>query len=375
MRIPILELIDSPMLGGGQQHVLGLARSLDPERFDVTVCSSPDGPLVAQLEAAGIRHVACEIPKRPDPRVAYRLRAVIRRGGYQIVHTHGGVAGLWARVASLGLEAVDRVHTIHGIHYLNYDSRWARVAMTLMESALSKATARIICVCRSDLAKALRAGVVSVAQARVVSNGIDLGPYRTLAPAESVRTSLGLAGPGPLLGTIGRLHRQKGQAVLLQAFQAVAQALPEARLALVGEGGERERLTAQARELGIESLVKFLGARTDVPRLLAAFDLFVLPSLWEGLPLTLMEAMAAGRPLVASRVDGVEELVTDGVEGALVEAGDPAALAAALLELCRDSGRRAMLGERARERAMREFGVEAMGRAVAAIYEELAERR
>ncbi|MBI3890709.1 MAG: glycosyltransferase [Candidatus Wallbacteria bacterium] len=375
MRVRVLELIDLPMLGGGQHHVLALARALDRARFGVEVGSAPGGPLVEQLHELGIPHHACDVPKRVDPRPILALRRHIRERGYRIVHTHGGVAGLWGRLACAGLDAVGTVHTIHGIHYLNWPSRWKRQGMIWLEMALAPLADRIVCVCSSDLEKALAARVLSRRQARVVRNGIDLSPYRQPADAGLLRRELALPPDAFVVGTVGRLHYQKGQTNLLAAFVEVARELPQAVLVLAGGGDLAAPLAEQAARLGIAERVKFLGPRRDVPALLAGMDLFTLPSLWEGLPLTLMEAMAAGCPSIVTAVDGNVELVRDGVDGRLVPVADPAALAAAIVELARAPQRRHAMAAAARAKAMAEFSEAPMAAGIAAIYEEvLADR-
>ncbi len=368
----ILQIIDSAKLGGGQHHVLTLVRSLDPDRYSPSVCSGPGGPLVEQLQISGIPHLACPMGKQPEPSTVGRLRKIITGGGFSLVHTHGGVAGLWGRLACIGLPGVKRVHTIHGIHYLNYDSILKKGLTILLERLLARLTDRIICVCHSDLEKALRAGVVSAGQARVILNGIELSPHQEQRPAGGgLRREISLDDDTILIGTVGRLHIQKGQRHLLDAFARLGRRIPGTHLVLIGDGPEAVGLKRRHRGLNLGRHATFLGAREDVADLLPQLDLFVLPSLWEGLPLTLMEAMAAGLAVIATDVDGNSELVEDGFDGILVPSADPEALCGAMAVLCSDPARRKSFGSRARERAIRSFSHHRMVLETSAVYNEL----
>ncbi|MBI4866256.1 MAG: glycosyltransferase [Candidatus Wallbacteria bacterium] len=375
MPVRVLELIDLPMLGGGQQHVLALARMLDRARFEVEVGSAPGGPLVEQLRELGVPHVPCPVVKSVDPSPVMALRSLVRERRYSVVHTHGGVAGLWGRLACAGLSGVGRLHTIHGIHYLNYPKWWKRQGMIWLEMALAPLADRILCVCRSDYDKALAAGVAPAARTRVIRNGIDLAPYQTSGDPALLRREAAVPQGALIVGTVGRLHVQKGQSHLLEAFAALAPRVPELYLALVGGGELRDALERQAGALGIASRVRFLGARRDVAALLPGMDIFALPSLWEGLPLTLMEAMAAGLPCIATAVDGNVELIRHDVDGLLVPPADAAALAGAIGALAADRARRHGLAAAARARALAEFAEGPMVDAIAGQYEEVLRER
>jgi glycosyltransferase involved in cell wall biosynthesis len=166
--------------------------------------------------------------------------------------------------------------------------------------------------------------------------------------------------------TVARLESQKDHATLIEAVPRV----PDARFVLVGEGGERRALESRARALGVSDRVRFLGLRGDIADLLAISDVFVLPSLYEGLPLSILEAMAAGKPVVASSIPGIDEVVVDGETGLLVPPRDPAALAASIRLLLTDSDLRVRLGDAGRERVHGTFSLERMVEGVVAVYQE-----
>jgi glycosyltransferase involved in cell wall biosynthesis len=175
----------------------------------------------------------------------------------------------------------------------------------------------------------------------------------------------------PVIFTAARLHNQKGHAHLLEAAALV----PDALFLLAGDGPERARLEGRARQLGIEGRVRFLGQRRDIPELLAICDLFVLPSLYEGLPLSLLEAMAAGKPVIAAAIPGNDEIIIDGKTGLLVPPGSAADLAASIRRLLSDSALAAQFAEAGKDRVVRNFSAQAMAGRVTQIYDELLESR
>jgi glycosyltransferase involved in cell wall biosynthesis len=206
---------------------------------------------------------------------------------------------------------------------------------------------------------------------QVIHNGID-GERFVAAERDGVRRELGL-GDAFVVGTAAVLTRQKGLFHLLEAARLVKAADPGIRFVVAGDGPLRAELEARARTLGVDDVVRFVGYRRDVPELLAALDLHVMPSLWEGLPLALLEALASGKPIVATRVGGNPEVVEDGVNGLVVPPADPAAIARAVLALRRDPAARARMQAANLERFARRFSVGAMTAAHLRAYRALVE--
>jgi len=356
----ILLLIDDASIGGGQQHLLWLAERLDRAEFEVAVGCEPQGYLVDQLRERGIPHYPLLMSNVPSPWSIMACRSVIRRFRPDLLHTHGGTAGFTGRLAAATVRGVRVVHTYHGIHYLHDGRAVRKTLLGGIEAALLRTTDRVICVSRRDVDTGVRVGIVDPAKTVVVLNGID-------SRAFFGHRSYAISG-GPCLGTIGRLHAQKGHAVLLDALPALRSEFPGLRCRIIGEGELMGALRARATALGIEACVEFAGSRTDVADQLNTFDIFLLPSLWEGLPLVLLEAMASGSPVVASAVDGVGEIVTDGRDAVLVPPGDPAALAAAVRRLVLDEDLRMRLGNQARETVRERFGIDRMVRETEDVY-------
>jgi glycosyltransferase involved in cell wall biosynthesis len=279
-----------------------------------------------------------------------------------VIHTHGGTAGFTGRVASLGFPGRKTVHTYHGLHYLHARGNPRNAMFRLVDKALLRATDRIICVAQSDLDLGLKYGVLEKGKTSVIRNGIDLQEFQKSARDETTARS-------PVVGTIGRLHVQKGHGVLLQAVAQLRKMGKDFVVRIIGDGELRKQLEAKAMKLGVDDVVEFHGASTNVAADLAQMDLFVLPSLWEGLPIVLLEAMAAGVPVVASGVDGIPEIVTDGLDGVLVPVGQPTALAEAMARMLKDPLLCASMVFNAREKVQREFSVERMTELTEDLYE------
>ena len=207
---------------------------------------------------------------------------------------------------------------------------------------------------------------------RVVYNGLDLAEFD--ASAERGPTApLPDSGATPLIGTVARLEPQKGMAFLIAAMGELKRSGVFGRLWIVGDGPDQGDLERRADECGVGESIAFLGRREDVPALMRRFDVFVLPSLWEGLPNAALEAQAASRPVVATAVDGTPEAVEDGKTGLLVPPRDPAAMAHAIASLLADPGRRKSMGDAGRERVARVFGMERMVAETERLYEEALE--
>jgi glycosyltransferase involved in cell wall biosynthesis len=359
-------------VGGAEQLVLMTAPRLADAGFEVLVASLKGrGPIASEIEAAGVRCVALGGRGRADLPVFGRLYRLLRAHRPDILHAHLFPANLAARLAgrAAGVPIVIAAH---------HDTQvWSRPHHRLLERLTARLSDRIVACSEAVRAHVLASyglpeeRVVTLRNAIVVPQPADDPESR-----RRQRARLG-AGPGDLLvGTLGRLEEpKKGLACFLRAAAIVAGREPRARFALVGEGPARRPLQRQAEATGLAGRITFAGERRDVAELLPAVDVFVQPSLWEGFGLTILEAMAASRPVVASRVGGVPEIVRDGVDGILVPSGDAGALAEALVGLLRDPRRAARMGRSGRERVETSFGIDGLVRATAALYRDLLRAR
>jgi len=358
---PILLVIDDASIGGGQQHVLALAERLIGQGLEVAVACEARGYLVEELRGRRITQYPLRLPENPSLRALADTIKVIRAGGARLVHTHGGTAGFYGRVAAHRLGDVRTVHTYHGIHYLHQKSVRKRTLHRAVDRFLLRWTDEVICVAKSDRDLALNERLALPDHVSVIYNGIDLSRFEP-------RSHEGQAEGRFVVGTVGRLHVQKGHVHLLEAAALIRQSHPQVCIRIIGDGPLRGQLEAHARALRVDGIVEFLGARNDVPEQLRQFDLFVLPSLWEGLPYVLLEAMATGVPVVATDVDGVREVIADSAEGVLVPPSDSRALATAVIHLAADAARRAELGARGAQAVRQRFSLDAMIEQTVGVY-------
>jgi len=355
---------------GGAERLLALAAAcVDRDRYDIEVAYVLPwkDAFVPELESHGVRTLCLDARRTTDPRWLRRLRSVLLDGDYDLVHTHSPVPAAAARLLINGTPKL--VHTEHNV--------WARYRWPTR--AVNAATYR-----RSDAVIAVSDGVAeSIASpwwtpgrglppVEVLHHGVDVD--RAPRGPEARRDARGLLGidpTTPLLGTVANFTAKKDHGGLLRAVDRVRQDVPGVLLLLIGAGPLEPQLRQTVSALGLDDHVRFLGARTDVPALLPAFDLFVLGSRYEGLPISLMEAMAAGVASVATRVGGIPEAIEDGVEGSLIPAGDPTALADAISTLLRDPHRREAMGSASASRVREQFSINRAVRRIEAIYGEV----
>jgi len=368
--IRVLELIVSTVPGGGPRHVYDLVRHLPRDEFEIVIGAPRDGTFFDRFEDLGI-----EVVEQPIPRLSlWQLLTTIRlmRGRrFDVIHTHGKGAGFHGRVAAhwLGIPAV---HTFHGIHYQSFP-RWLQPLYLGLERWLARRTHTIINVSAAQETEGLQLRLFGREQSAVVVNGIDVEDFDDACRDSPMpRESLGLSAADSVIGCVSRFDRVKRLEVLLQAVYLLKERLPRLVLVLVGGGGEEPRIRRLAFHLGLNGHVIFTGFVDAPARVYTVLDLYVASSQKEGLPLSLLAAMGARLPVVATDVPGHREVVIPGETGVLVPAENPSALAEAVAELLADPLRRRRLGEAARKRVLEEFGVGAMAASTGAIYRRAA---
>ncbi len=367
MKRRLLMMIDESSVGGGQRHLLDLVERIDPAHYEIAVACPGEGYLADTVRERGVELFPVRMANRPSLSDRASCLRALRRFRPDLVHTHGGTAGVYGRLSAHKIGA-RTVHTYHGLHYLHFARGLRRFGYHAIDRYLARRTTCLICVADADLALAEAHGLAPEGKAHLIRNGIDTDRFTSSAEARSVRRAGMCQSDRLVIGTVGRLHRQKGQASLIDAARIVVERDSRARFVIVGEGEERGALEKRITATGLAGRFELIGARYDIPELLSEFDLFVLPSLWEGLPLTLLEAMAVGLPVVATSVDGIVEVVRDGMEGRLVPPNDAAALADALVDLLGSPERIESCGRRAVERVRSAFSIGRMIDETEAVY-------
>lgn len=360
-----------PIDGGVPEHVLMLATRLRQYDWETEVAGPAASPWLARLRDAGVSVHELPFARRPDPGVlgaARALRALDRSRGYAIVHAHSSMAGALARLA---LPRRDRlVYTPHCLAFAAGFRATQRRLYRAAEQGLLARTAALIAASAWERDTTLRCLRGAGERTHVVLHGVRLAPWTEPDPE-----LLAFKRAGPLAGFIGRLAEQKDPVTLVRAASLLHRrgALP-GRVALVGNGELRAEVEGEIERLDVGDVVRAFPFRGPVERYLRAFDLAVAPSLWESMPIGLLEAMLCGLPVLASRVGGIPEAIRDGVNGRLVEPGDAEQLAAALGELLADPNRLDTWGHASQRIAEERFSVDRMVRETAEIYDKVVER-
>jgi glycosyltransferase involved in cell wall biosynthesis len=383
--VHVLRVIARLNVGGPALHVAYLTEGLADRGYDTTLVAGSlargEESMAHVAEGRGARIVTLpdlhrEISPLNDVRAILRLAQLIRTERPQILHTHTAKAGAVGRIAAL-LAGDARppiiVHTFHGHVLRGYFNPLITLGFKTLERWLARITTRLIAVSpevRDDL---VRLGVAPQEKFEVIRLGIELGE-RVGGGADvrrETRRQLGVAPDAFVVGWVGRMTAVKRTDDVLLAFKKLADRSTDAWLCLVGDGPDRDHLEQRANELGIVRRCLFLGYQDDVAPYYEAIDALLLPSVNEGTPVSVIEALAAERPAVATRVGGVPDVVRDGVDGFLVDVGDAAMLADRLAELANDPERRAQMGRDGRERVLERYAVARLVDDVDALYRRL----
>ncbi|HEY0272443.1 MAG TPA: glycosyltransferase family 4 protein [Chitinophaga sp.] len=367
-KIKVLQAIRQGLIGGGESHVLGLVEQLDRTQFEPVVLSFSDGQMIRQLERMGIRHHVIPSGKAFDLRTARRIKSLLRDEQIDLVHAHGSRAASNLLMPARSLK-LPMLYTIHGWSFHDDQPFLQKTIRVWSEKLLTSRVQRNISVSASNQ----RTGQqhFSSFTSTVVNNGINLQKFHTLGTYPDIRQELGIPAHHTLVGYIARITVQKDPFTLLHAFREVVQHTQDITLLVVGEGDLRNRTVALAGELGIAGHIVFQDFREDVPAILQATDIYCLPSLWEGLPIGLLEAMATRNAVIVTNVDGSREIIQHRQNGLVIPVQDRAALASAILELHHNRSFRATLQEAALESVRTHYSVEQMTRRIEQQYLEV----
>jgi glycosyltransferase involved in cell wall biosynthesis len=384
-RVKLLRVIARLNVGGPALHVAYLTEGLADRGYDTTLVTGSlahgEESMSQVAENRGARivmlpHLARDISPLNDALAVFRLAELIRKERPQILHTHTAKAGFVGRIAAL-LAGNARppivVHTFHGHVLRGYFNPFVTLGFRTLERWLASVTTKLIAVSpevRDDL---VRLGVAPEEKFAVIRLGIELG--ERVGGGDDVRREtrrqLGVGPDAFVVGWVGRMTAVKRTDDVLRAFRELLDRDVDARLCLVGDGPDRAHMERRAHELGIARRCLFVGYQDDVAPYYEAIDALLLPSVNEGTPVSVIEALAAGRPAVATRVGGVPDVVRDGVDGFLSDVGDASTLADRLAELARDPERRAEMGREGREHVVQRYAVDRLVDDVDRLYREL----
>lgn len=367
--INVLYVIDTLQFGGAENHVITIASALSNDCYTIHVCCLRRGVQADALRSRGIQVVSLNMRLRYWPMALYKLYHLIKQLNVQIVHTHLYQAGIWGGgVGKLaGVPVI--IATEHGMPF------WEGYHHLLLERLVNHLTDKIIAVSEEIRQSYINDQGVSSEKIITIPNAVDVERFSVLGSRNELRTQLGVDAASLLEGTVARLVQSKRLDHLLKAARLVCDAVPKARFLIIGDGPLREELEGQAMQLGLAEYVIFLGNRPDIPELLSALDIFVLSSETEGIPVSMLEAMAASRPVVVTRVGGIPQVIQDRRNGLLISPHDPAGLANAIVTLMEDGTLRESVAIEGCRTVEAHFSTNVVGQQIISLYKSLLEKK
>lgn len=370
----VLYLIDSLRMGGAERLLVSYLKHLDSTQIEPRVCAlqiREGNPIGEQILQLGIPVDTLLVKNLRDITALPRLLAYMRRHKIDLVHTQLEFANTLGNTASwiLGIPSIATMHTLNDPE--KGSKTYRRIAIMLW--ILRHFCNRVVAVSEETRRHHLRVGGNKPENVITLYNGIDLTPFQQIRDEEiqAMRSQLGIPTSAQVLTTVAVLRQPKGIQYLIEALPAILQGNPEAYYLIVGDGDYRSQLEEQVRDLGVERKVIFTGYRNDIPQLLEMSDIFVLPTLTEALPTVLAEAMAASKPIIASKVGGIPEMVIEGKNGLLLSPQNAEELAAACLNLLQNPSQAQEMGKAGRKIVEERFNIPVQVKMLETLYKEL----
>jgi sugar transferase (PEP-CTERM/EpsH1 system associated) len=322
-------------IGGLQQIVVNLAQNICKDKFSISIlCLRDLGEYVSEIDRLGIKVHFVWKGKRTNYFLFFRIANLLRKEKIHIIHTHNSQSLVDGTLGALLSGVRNIIHTEHGRIFP--DKR----RYILMERILSRFVFKVVGVSDQTSQNMNKYVRIPFSKITTIVNGIDGSKYRPDIEKKAKKEELGLDPQAPVIGTIGRLVKEKGIEYLIMALKTIVADYPGIRLMIVGQGILQQSLRELVNQNGLKDNVFFTGSRLDTPQLYKVFDLFVLPSISEGLPMVLLEALASGCPIIATEVGGIPSLIQHGVNGSLVPPKDPDSLSKEILKLLGDAEKR-----------------------------------
>ena len=382
-KIKILQVITRLIIGGAQEHVMYLCDLLDKKRFQVKLISGPqtgsEGELITEVRKRYIDlmilpELVREINPTKDFPALVKLAKYIRKENFDIVHTNSSKAGILGRLAAKLAGAPVIIHTVHGWAYHNQMGKRKRGLYVTLEKWAEKFTHKLITVSDLNIKKGLADGIGNESKYVTIHSGIDLNRFDpSNLDSKNKKREWNIDPSNRVVGSVTRLSEQKAPADFVRMANEILKHNPKVSFLLVGDGPLKDEIQNLIDRFKISKKVIMTGLRHDIPELLAVMDVFVLSSLWEGLPRVFPQAMAMGLPIVATNVDGAPEAVKDGVNGFLVPPKDFTTLAQRTLQLVEDSRLARKMGEAGRKMVHPDFCIREMVRKTEHLYMKLIE--
>jgi len=380
-KIKVLHIITRMIVGGAQENTMLTAEGLDKARYQVEILCGPqtgsEGSLMEEARTMGIcltilPQLVREINPIKDLVAMYKIFRHIRRNKYTIVHTHSSKAGILGRFSAYLASTPIIIHTVHGWSFHQFMPGWKRWVYILLERIAAACCSAIIVVTKSDLMKGRSYAIGTTTQYSLIRSAIPVSDFTSARSNRSlVRQELGIPVDAPLLGSVGRFSAQKNPLEWVRVAALVKQSIPNCYFLLVGDGPLWNQTTSLLNEIGLLKYSIMTGLRRDIPEILSIMDVFLLTSLWEGLPRVIPQAMLAGVPIVASRVDGSAEIIQDGFSGYTCAPGDIHAFANRCIDLLTNPEKRRRIVANATLIASEQFDLLKMIDQIDQLYSEL----
>lgn len=385
-RVKVVHIITRLDVGGSSTNTIETVARLDPSRYDVLLISGrtddPQGTIVAGLKQRNIRYEFIDDLRRnidlfKDLEALIKLYRRIKKERCAIVHTHSSKAGILGRWAAKWAGVPIIIHTPHGHIFYGYFNRIVTGIFVWIERAAAKFTDRIVTLTERGRREHVEFKIGPLEKFIAIPSGIDIHPARfSEEDTRQLRGQWIIPSERFIFGTVARLDPIKGIPYLVQAMAEVVKAKPDSQLLIVGDGEQKQELQASCERLGIKYHVTFTGHQNNVGRFMEMMDVFVLPSLNEGMGRVLLDAMVLSKAVIASNVGGIPDVVDDGKTGLLVPAKDPQALAQAMLRLRNDAALTAEFGRQGHKKVTEGFSLDSMVQKIAGLYEEcLAQKK
>ncbi len=370
-RYRILETIRQGQIGGGESHLLSLVENLNKSIFEPVVLSFTPGPMIERLQQMNIQTHVIHTEKPFDISKWQKVRSFIENEKIQLIHAHGTRANsnvFWA-AKKLNLPLV---YTIHGWSFHDDQNPLVKMIRVAGEKLLTQRSDTNISVAESNQATGKKH--FKNFQSVIINNGINQTKFNPDKNFANIREELHIAGNEIVIVFIARFIQQKQPLVLIKSFAKALQQISSLKLLMVGDGDQKKEALQQVKQLQIENNVIFQPFRQDVPDILAASDIYVLPSLWEGLPIGLLEAMAMGKAIIATNADGTREVLKHNCNGILLPIENiEEQLTATILQIATDTNTRKKFGEAAKATISERFSANKMTRAIENVYLKLLE--
>lgn len=364
-KIKILQAIRQGKVGGGETHVLDLVHQLDQSQFESVILSFTPGPMVEQLRAEGFNVYVIETERPFNWKVWPLVKDILVKEKIDLVHAHGTRANS-NTFSSAKATGIPLVYTVHGWSFHPDQSFAVKAIRTMSERLLVNRATHTICVSQSNLNDGRKR--FPIKNGEVIVNGINQQKFNPDLDYPNFRTEIGVSGDVVLVGYIARITAQKDP---LNFLRAIALTPRDIQVVIIGDGDLKPEMLKLAESLKLLDRITFLDFRTDIPAILKALDIFCLPSLWEGLPIALLEAMAMRKAIIATAIDGTKDLVKQMENGVLIPVDVPSKLADAIVMLAADKNLRERLGENAYLTVKENFGVKEMTDKIEKIYKKL----